>query len=537
MPGNVPAELSSFVGRDQLLADLTRQLGDVSSGRLLTLTGAGGSGKTRVALQAARSMAERFEDGAWFVGLAPISNPSLVMRTVAQTLGVRDASGAAPLQSLGQYLRERQLLLVLDNFEQVLSAASEVSELLGICPRLRLLVTSRAALRVSGERELAVLPLEPSESARLFTERATAVKADFAPTDELTPVIDEICRRLDGLPLAIELAAARVRFLDPPAMLKRLEYRLQFLTSGAVDLPARQRTLRDTIAWSYDLLDPDEQAVFRCVAVFVGGASLDAVQAVFPHDKNVLDHIDSLVAKSLLRAVTSAPGEVRLMPLETTRDFGLEQLASTDELEPLRQRHAEYCLSLAEHAEPRLWGPSEAVWLERLAAEHDNFRAALDWALGSGTPHHVELALRLAGALGRFWWTRSHFGEGRQWLSRALAAGTMRSAPRMKALHAAGWLSHFLHDSADARVLLEESLSIARELDDQWTTAWVLHVLGRVAYFESDHVTARALADQALAIAAHSGSVPDCLGDASAGLGGTPQARLCRRGRAVPAQF
>jgi predicted ATPase len=271
----------------------------------------------------------------------------------------------------------------------------------------------------------------------LFVERARAVNAAFVLTDETAPAVAQICLRLDGLPVAIELAAARSRLLHPQAMLARLEHRLPFLTVGARDLPARQQTLRNTIAWSYDLLEPPEQALFRTVAVFGGGCTLEAAQAVSADEVDVFEVADSLAAKSLLRSGSTGSGEVRLTMLETTREFGLEQLAWSGELELLRRRRAGYFLALAEQAEAELWGPAAGAWLERLNAERDNFRAALDWCLASGGAANVATALRLAGALARFWWMRGPFGEGRQWLTRTLAVAPERSAARMKALH--GW--------------------------------------------------------------------------------------------------
>ena len=506
-PGSLPFELTSFVGRERMLAELERLLSPESPGcRLLTLTGPGGSGKTRVALRVAAALRQRFDDGVYFVALAPIVDPRLVAVTIAQAVGVRDAGGQAVLESLANFLRDRHVLLVVDNFEQVLGAALDIRELLATCPRLQVIVTSRAALRLSGERELGVEPLQlpgpgrtDGESVQLFVDRAQAVKADFELTADTAPVVAEICRRLDGLPLAIELAAARVRLLDPESMLARLEHRLRFLVGGARDLPARQQTLSNTLAWSYDLLDAHEQTLFRSMAVFAGGCTLEAAQAVSADEGDVLDAVDSLVAKNLARSV--GPGEVRITMLETTREFGLEQLAWTGELDTVRRRHAEYFLALAERIEPELWGPAASRWHARLEAEHDNLRAALDWGLAAGDETRRNVALRLAGALARFWWTRGHFGEGLQWLARALAIAPARSAARAKALHAAGWLAHFLHDSATARALLEESLSIARELGDTWTEAWVLHVLGRVAYFDGDYPGARALGEQSLALA------------------------------------
>ena len=333
-------------------------------------------------------------------------------------------------------------------------------------------------------------------------DRAQAVNGYFALTDDNAAAVAEICRGLDGLPLAIELAAARTRLLDPQAMLARLEHRLQLLTGGARDLPARQQTLRKTIAWSYDLLDPAEQLLFRRLATFVGGCTLEAASVVCAVEIDFFDAADSLAIKSLVHpVVAAAPGEVRLSMLETIREFGLEQLAWTGELEAQRRRHAEYFLELAEQAEPELWGPAANTWHARLDAEHDNLRAALEWGLTAGDEAGGVLALRLGAALTRFWYTRSHHSEGRVWLTRALANAPARSAARMKALHGTGWLAHMLHDSGPARVLLEESLAIARERTDRWTEAWVLHVLGRVAYFDGDPATARALGQQSLAIA------------------------------------
>jgi predicted ATPase len=329
-----------------------------------------------------------------------------------------------------------------------------------------------------GERELAVPPLDlptrssahataqslrDCESVQLFVERAAAVKTAFALSNETAPIIAEICRRLDGLPLAIELAAARLRLLDPDALRSRLDHRLQLLTGGARDLPGRQQTLPSTIAWSYDLLDEDERALFCAMSVFSGGASLDAAASVCLRDCSILDCAESLVSKSLLRSAVEVPGDLRVTMLETTREFGLEQLAWAGELEACRRRHASYFLALAERAEPELWGPDAALWHARLELEQDNLRTVLDWALSASADPDRVLGVRLAAALVRFWWTRSHHTEGLQWLVRALAVASPHSAIRMKALHGAAWLAHMLHESASAQVFLEESLEIARE--------------------------------------------------------------------------
>jgi non-specific serine/threonine protein kinase len=528
---NLPIPLTSFVGRERELAAVARLLvGDAPRPRLVTLTGTGGTGKTRLALHVAAGVIDRFADGVFLVLLAPIRDPGLVVPAVAQTLGVPDIGGRPPLEILKDHLRDKQLLLILDNFEQVLEAAPSVPSLLEACPRLTALVTSRAALRVSGEREVVVPPLavpdpihrppagvDPVagygqlESVQLFVARAQAVRADFRLTPESAPAVAAICRRLDGLPLAIELAAARTRVLDPPAILARLAHRLQLLTGGARDVPARQQTLRATIAWSYDLLAPAERALFRRLAVFVGGCTLAAAEAVGASAIDVLDGVDSLAAKSLVQrmdatagdgAGAAGDGDGRVAMLETIREFGVERLAERGELPAYPRRHADHFLALAEAAEPGLRGPDARAWLDRLEAEHDNFRAALGWSLAGGEAGgEGDLALRLGGALAWFWYTRSYPNEGRRWLARALAAVPGRSAARMKALHGAGLLAHFQRDSAAAREPLAESLAIAREQDDRWTVAWALHLLGRVAYFDDDPARARALGRESLAVA------------------------------------
>ena len=494
---NLPAARTSFIGRARELAEVQRLL---QSTRLLTLTGPGGTGKTRVALEAAAALHDRHPDGVFFVGLAPIADQRLVASSILQAVAIADG-GRQPIQVLTNFLYSRRVLLILDNFEQVLGAAVDIGQLLVSCPRLHVLATSRAPLRLSGEREFPIPPLGRHESVRLFVDRASAVNADFTLTDGNAPDVAELCRQLDGLPLAIELAAARTRLLDPRAMLTRFGRHLSLLTDGARDAPARQQTLRNTIAWSYDLLEPDEQSLFRGLAVFVGGCTLDAAQAVCaPDASDTLDRIESLVAKNLVRPVPAAPGNVRITLLETMREFGLEQLAWTGELESVRRRHAAYFLALAEQAEPLLGGRSVCTWLNRLETEHDNLRSALDWSLGEHD-RGAETALRLAGALGRFWWMAGHFGEGSRWLARALGGGPVGPAVRMKALHGAGWLAHLQRNSPAARTLLEESLAIAEERADDWWRAWVVHALGRVAYFEGDVQRAAELAQRSLTIA------------------------------------
>jgi non-specific serine/threonine protein kinase len=512
----LPGSRTSFVGRASVLANVKQLIRSTSrASRLLTLTGAGGTGKTRVALEAAGDMLGAFPDGVHFVDLAPVSDPRLVGASIAQTLGVSGDSRQAPLDAVKKYLLDRQLLLILDNFEQVLGAAVDVADLLSVCPRLHVLVTSRAPLRLLGEQELPVPPLavpppamrdslelSHCESVQLFVERARAVQPEFAPMGDALVAVAEICRRLDGLPLAIELAAARTRLLRPQAMLARLESRLQLLTGGARDAPARQQTLRSTIGWSYDLLEPREQALFRRLAVFVGGCSLEAAREVCEEDQ-AQDLIESLVAKNLVRSLASdaSPGEVRLGLFETIREFGLEQLAWAGELEPLQRRHAESCLVLAERAEPGLGGPQVRTWLELLNKEHENLRAALSWSLATDRQRSGDTALRLAGALARFWHVGDYYDEGRRWLMRALACTGGSPRARMKALYGAGWLVLILRDFTSARALLDESLAIAEELHDDWAHAWILHMIGRVAYMANDPIGAREFGEKSLRVA------------------------------------
>jgi predicted ATPase len=420
-------------------------------------------------------------------------------------LTLSDDGRRTPLAALTHALRQREVLLLLDNFEQVLDAAPDIGHLLEACPGVRVLATSRAPLRIAGEQELAIPPLDQQHAVWLFVERARAVNADFALTADNAAVVAEVCRHLDGLPLAIELAAARSRLLDPHTLLQRLDRRLLLLTAGDRDAPARQRTMRDTIAWSYDLLDANDAALFRQLSVFVGGCSLEAAQAVSGLDvEAVFDRIDSLAANSLLRPMPADSGEVRVTLLETVREFGVEQLLAREELTSVRARHAAYFVELAERSEPGLNGREAGVWIDRLQSDHGNLRAALEWALRqSEVDGDGHMALRLAGALGRFWWMAGYFGEGGRWLARALSSDRARldSAVRMKALLSAGWLAHVQRDSATANRLLEEGLAIAGAREDAWWQAWVLHALGRVAYFDNDAPRASGFGQRSLRLA------------------------------------
>lgn len=513
-PNNLPTQLTRFIGR-------AREVGEVkqlfSNERLVTLTGPGGSGKTRLALQVATEMLEQFQGGVFFVPLAPITDPGLVASTIAQALGIPETAGRSILDQLKDYLQGKTLLLLLDNFEQVISAAPLVAELLKASSTLKVFVTSREGLRISGEREYPVAPLAlpdltklpPPETlsqyaaVELFLERAQAVKPDFRITEETAPAVAEICHRLDGLPLAIELAAARIKLLPPRAMLARLEHRLEFLTGGKRDLPARQQTLRDAIAWSYDLLDENEQQLFRRVSVFVGGCTFEAVEAVAEDPSthvSVLDQLGSLLDKSLLREVGGEHGEPRFVILETLREFGLEQLAASGEAETIRHRHASYFLALAEQAEASLERAEQVQWMDRMEQEHDNLRAALEWsktAEGAG-----DLCVRLAGTLGLFWEMRGHFSEGRERLSAILSRKRAqgRTAARAKVLARAAELAYRQSDYPATTAFAGESLAIYREVGDQQGTASALIKLGNAAVEVGDYEAAPGYLEEALAI-------------------------------------
>jgi non-specific serine/threonine protein kinase len=508
---NLPAPLSPFVGREAETAQVASLLraGDV---RLATLTGPGGAGKTRLALRVAGELLADFPGGVFFVALAPVVERDLVAPAIARAFGATDADGPA-LDTLARRLGGQAALLVLDNFEQVVGAAPVVSELLARCPGLKALVTSRIALRLTGEHEFPVPPLTLPDlaavlprghaaqcaSVALFTRRAVAVSPEFALSDENERAVAEICTRLDGLPLAIELAAARVKVLPPPVMLARLEKRLTLLTGGARDLPARQRTMRDAIAWSHNLLEPGERTLFRRLSVFVGGFTAAAAARVCgdQDEDEALDGVESLVHKSLLGRDATARGTPRFAMLETIREFGLERLAESEDDGPVRERHAAFFLELAEQAEEGLLSEREEEWLARLEQDRDNLRAAVRWSVTAADPTP---GLRLAGALWRFCYVHGYYGEGRKWLAPILERG--KGAPaalRTRPTVGAGVLAFLQCDYGDAVGLLEEGASLARAAGDRASEALALQALGSVARERGDYAGAVALHERSLA--------------------------------------
>ncbi|MGO8947863.1 MAG: ATP-binding protein [Ktedonobacterales bacterium] len=555
-PNNLPIQPTPFIGREKDVVAVGKHL-QRTSVRLLTLTGPGGVGKTRLALQVAADVSEHFRDGTWFVSLAPLQDPDLVLSTISQTLGLRETATAGQraqadqVDQLNTFLEAKQILLVLDNFEHLQPAAVSVANLLTACPQLKILVTSREALHLRAEQEFAVpvlalpdpkhLPdvttLSQYEAVALFIERAQAVQPEFQVTNANAPAVAEICARLDGLPLAIELAAARIKLFPPQALLTRLGQRLQFLTQSARDTPARQQTLRSTIQWSYDLLTVNEQQLFRRLAVFAGGCALPAIESISAAlgegtpTVEVDDSVASLLDKNLVKNVlqqTKVEGaeaegaEPRLLLLETIREYGLEWLAASGELAPLRQVHAAYYLELADEAATGLKGPEYRVAVQRLEREYANLRAALQWALEPAqADSDIELAVRLGEALTGFWEVRGLYSEGRAYLESVVASSQGAPASlRARALIAAAGFAFEQGDMGPAETLSQESLALYRELGDTRGMVNSLSWLVDIASWQGAHYSVlRARKEELLALARQVGD-KEALAWTLASLGG-----------------
>jgi predicted ATPase len=522
-PTNLPVQRTGFVGREKEV-DAAKELLLRADVRLVTITGPGGIGKTRLAVEVASGLVEYFPGGIHFVPLSPLCDPGSIASLIVQTLAIRETGGQSPIELLKENLQHSArapMLLLLDNFEHLIEAAPTVAELLVMGPDLKILVTSRAALHLYGEHEFPVAPLAlpdsrsiPSVEAlsqypavALFVQRAVAAKPDFALNRENAAAVAEICARLDGLPLAIELAAARVKVLSPSSLLTRLANRLQLLTGGARDLPQRQQTLRAAMDWSYDLLSAAEQNLFRRLSVFVGGCNLEGVEAVCDTkgdlDLDLLDGMASLVDKSLVQQVEHAKGEPRFRMLETVREYALEKLEASGEKALTKRAHAAYCLVLAEEqaSEESAEGTE---WLERFTLEHANFRAGVEWLTETGD---AEWGLRLGTALFRFWEMREYLAEGRGRLGKLLKlpGAAAPTKARARALFAAGVLAVEQGDYVSAGVLVQESLDIARQLGDMRGAAVSLNALAVNARDRGDLPLARSLFEESLALWRESG--------------------------------
>ena len=512
-PNNLPLELSSFVGREKELAEVERLLED---SRLLTLTGSGGCGKTRLALAAAGELSEGFEEGVWLVELAPLADPSLVAQAVAATLGVREQPGRSLTEMLSGYLGSKKLLLVLDNCEHLIEACAELAEsLLRFCPGLCVLATSREALGITGEvawpvpslslPDLRRLPdigsLPEYESARLFVERAVAVRPDFVLTEQNASAVAQVCYRLDGMPLAIEFAAARTTVLSVEEVADRLDDCFRLLSAGGRTAMPHQHTLHATMDWSHELLPEQERILLRRLSVFAGGFTLKAVESVCVGEdlqrEDVLDLLSHLVDKSLV-LVAEQDSETRYRLLEAVRQYGWEKLSESGEEGQLREQHARYYLALAEEAEPELKGEGQVAWLERLEREHDNLRVDMRWLLRQG---ESEEAARLGWALWLFWGIRGYYDEGRRSMEQALSvegSDAMPASARAKALYVEGMMENYQGDHLSAEVLLEESISLFRELDDKLGTAYALSNAGFAALGQGQPQKAITLTEEAV---------------------------------------
>jgi len=516
-PTNLPPQRTSFIGRRREAAEVA---GLLAKTRLLTLTGPGGTGKSRLALKVAADHRDRFSDGAFFADLSPIVDPALVPSVIAQVLVVREEIGRTILETLADHLRDRHVLLVLDNCEQVIEAGTAIARLTDAAPGLRVLATSRAPFHISAEREYPLPPLavpDPdhaadleavmrSEAVALFTERASAIRPGFRISHHNAAVVAQIVARLDGLPLAIELAASRLKVLSPEVLLERLDQRLSLLTGGARDLPERQRTLRRTMEWSHDLLQAEERRLFARLATFAGGWSLETAEAVCGPGLGlaIVDGLGALVDHSMVRSMQAGDAEPRFTMLETIRELAVERLALSGEEDELRRRHAEYFRNMAEEAERDLTREERVVWLDRLEGEHDNLRAALDRDERAGD---AETGLRTAAAIWRFWLQRGHLSEGRAWLGRLLAmpGARTRNPVRARALSALGGISYWQNDYAPMRAAYDEAVHIAREVGEPKLLASALLDLSYIPYVEQQPTRAEPILREGLASAAKAG--------------------------------
>ena len=523
----LPMQATSLVGREEERAFIRQRL-ERPDVRLLVLTGPGGTGKTRLALEVAAELHDLYADGVCFVALAAITDPALVVTTVADALGVTQSGPQHLAETVGAYLRDRQMLLVLDNFEQVVAAAPQIALWLGVTLRLKVLVTSREALQIYGEHIYAVPPLSlppasllsadtrtggyddrsyiaavmRSEAVRLFVERAQAVEASFVLTGANVAAIAEICRRLDGLPLAIELAAARISMLPPQALLARLSRRLRLLTGGTRQTPARQQTLRATIEWSYNLLQPAEQRLFVQLAVFVGSFDLQAAESICGAEvggewaeEMVLDGLQALMNKQMIRPIADLDSGPRFMMLETIREFAMDQLVVGRNVETLRRRHASYFARFVEQTAPVVRSPAEDRWHERLERDHDNLRAALTWTQTQAADDDAAVGLRLAVALAQFWTVHGYFAEGQEWLERCLeqtarTAGGALDSLRAKAYEGAGTMLWAQGQYARASEFHEEARKLYEAIGDQFGVATALYNLAVLAKTRGDYTAA-----------------------------------------------
>jgi non-specific serine/threonine protein kinase len=514
-PHNLSAELSSLIGRDAELKEIKEILFQPGI-RLLTITGAGGTGKTRLSREIARESLTEFKDGVYFISLSAIENPELVIPVIAHTLGVRETGGQTLKERLQEYLRERKILIVLDNFEQIAESASQVGNLLSESVNLKIIVTSRIRLQLRFEHEFILQPLEVPDkeslslnqlckypAVKLFVERAQAIKPGYTLSDETASSIAEICRRLDGLPLAIELAAVRVKLLSPEEILTRLSDSLKLLTGGARDLPERQQTMRAAIAWSYELLEEEEKKLLNRLAVFAGGFTLGAAEEIVNAEadlkNDLLDTVASLVDKSLVLRRELPNGKSRFRMLAVVREFTHEALDSSGEANKTRKHHAKFYASLAETAEPELRAERAPEWLETLEQEHDNLRSAIEW----GLENNSEITLRIVGSIRSFWVRHGYLSEGCKWTKQALEKSGEESDPKLraKAYLGLGTLSRFQGDLEAAGLFNNESLRLARHFGDKYWISVAVGDLGLIKFMQGDLIQGKALMEESLAIA------------------------------------